>query len=307
MSDRGVVRGTRRRRSISESGHPRLNSTILDSDLVFDGHALIDTRNNVIHRSQPIIGDETGSFIESPMGVGISTRLQARRLPDNSDRELLITNKLDSLKGEISQWQSIIDYKLITVDSIKIDHKKFKEDIQSLYQESIYAHVPGKLSYEIIGLISLIDRVKNAAHRFIRNEERMAETARINSVIASNSKQKLSQSGPLPSDNNSVIIAGGCSGYDNSTDVISHISTETVTAALQLQQARNDQPINSDIPRSAICDCPVTNTLLGAQSSEQSLPVTTQHDLTLTTNSFNSSSVGGGVILGDVRGARLAI
>ena len=97
------------------------------------------------------------------MGVGISTRLQARRLPDNSDRELLITNKLDSLKGEISQWQSIIEYKLITIDSIKIDHKKFKEDIQSLYQESIYAHVTAKLSYKIIGLISLIDCVKIVA------------------------------------------------------------------------------------------------------------------------------------------------
>ena len=71
----------------------------------------------------------------------------------------------------------------------------------------------------------------------------------------------------------------------------SHTSIETVTAALQLQQARNDQPINSDIPRSASCD----------------RPVTTQHDITLTTNSFNSSSAGGGVILGDIRGARLAI
>ena len=135
----------------------------------------------------------------------------------------------------------------------------------------------------------------------------MAETARINSVIAINSKQKLSQSGPLPSDNNSVIIAGGCSGYDNSTDMISHTSTETVTATVQLQQARNNQPINSDIPRSATCDRPVTNTLLGVQSTERSLPVTTQHDITLTTNSFNSSSARGGVILGDVRGARLAI
>ena len=150
----------------------------------------------MIHRSQPIIGDETGSFIESPMGVGISTRLQARRLPANSDRELLISNKLDSLKGEILQWQSIIDYKLITVDGVKIDHKKLKEEIQSLYQESIYAHVPGKLSYEIIGLISLIDSVKNAALQLIQNEERMAETARVNNVIASNAQQRLSQSGP---------------------------------------------------------------------------------------------------------------
>ena len=63
MSNRGVVQGARRRRSISESGHPRLNSTILDSDLVFDNHDLVNTRNNVTHQSQPIIS------IESPEGL----------------------------------------------------------------------------------------------------------------------------------------------------------------------------------------------------------------------------------------------
>ena len=47
--------------------------------------------------------------------------------------------------------------------------------------------------------------------------------------------------------------------------------------------------------------------LSGAQSTDRSLPVTIQHDLTITTNSFSSSSAEGGVILGDVRGARLAI
>ena len=42
MSDRGVVRRTRRRRSISESGHPSVNSTILDGDLVLDEHELVN-------------------------------------------------------------------------------------------------------------------------------------------------------------------------------------------------------------------------------------------------------------------------
>ena len=113
----------------------------------------------------------------------------------------------------------------------------------------------------------------------------------------------MSQSGPPPNDNNSVIIAGGCSRYDNNTDVT---SIGTVTAALQLQQGRSDQPISSDVPRLACGDRPMINVLSGAQSTDRSLPVTTQHDVTLTTNSFNSSSAGGGVILGDVRGARLA-
>ena len=133
MSDRGVVRGTRRRRSISESGHPRLNSTILDSDLVFDKHDLVNTRNNL-----------------------------TQRFPANSDQEHIISSKFETLREKISAWQSIIKYELSTIDSIKADHNQLKGEIHSLYQESIYAHASEKLSYDIIDLISLIDRVKNA-------------------------------------------------------------------------------------------------------------------------------------------------
>ena len=100
-----------------------------------------------------------------------------------------------------------------------------KEELQSLYQESIYAHAPEKLSYDIIGLMSLIDRVKTAALGLIQNKECMAEMARVNNVIANNAKQRLSQSGPSPSDNNSIIIAGGFSSYDNNTDLITTIAT----------------------------------------------------------------------------------
>ena len=136
MSDRGVVRGTRRRRSISESGHPRLNSTVLDSDLVFDRHDLVNTRNNVTHQSQPVISDETGGFIKSPMGVGTSTKLQTRWFPTNSDKELIILGKLETLKKNITEWQHIIEFELITIDSVKADHNQLKGEIHLLYQES---------------------------------------------------------------------------------------------------------------------------------------------------------------------------
>ena len=106
MSYRGVDRGTRRRRSISESGHPRLNSTILDSDLVFDENDLINTRNNVTHQSQPIISnDSPGGFIESPMWVGTGTRLQTRKFPANNDLEHIISSKFETLRGKTSEWQ----------------------------------------------------------------------------------------------------------------------------------------------------------------------------------------------------------
>ena len=43
-----------------------------------------------------------------------------------------------------------------------------------------------KLSYDVIDLISSIDRVKTAALRYILNQERMAEKARVDNFIASN-------------------------------------------------------------------------------------------------------------------------
>ena len=106
----------------------------------------------------------------------------------------MISSKLKSLKEQISEWQNLIEFDYITVDSVRADYSQLKEKIYSLYQESIYAHAPEKLSYDIIGLVSLIDRVKHAALRLIRNEAGIAETTRVNNVITSNAIQWLSQS-----------------------------------------------------------------------------------------------------------------
>ena len=152
MSNQGVVWGTRRR-SNSESGHPRLNSTSIDNDLVFNDNDLSITRNNLSHQSQQIISDDLPEgFIESPMWVGTGTRLQARKLPANSDQELVISNKLETLRLKISEWQSLIDYEPITFHCIDTDHNVLKGYIHSFYQEALYARVSDKLSYDIIGL-----------------------------------------------------------------------------------------------------------------------------------------------------------
>ena len=135
----------------------------------------------------------------------------------------------------------------------------------------------------------------------------MAETTRVNNIIASNAKQRLSKSDPSLCDNNSLIIAGGCSGFEPNTKLITQNRIGTVTAALQMQRGGINLSNNNDISNSSFSDRPTVNLLLGTQPTDQSLPVTTQHDPLLTTNSFNSSNTVGGVILVDVRGARLAI
>ena len=89
--------------SNSESGHPRLNSTSIENELVFNDNDLSNTRNNLSHQSQQIISDDfPEDYIESPMWVGTGTRLQARKLPANSDQEVIISNKLETLCLKIS-------------------------------------------------------------------------------------------------------------------------------------------------------------------------------------------------------------
>ena len=133
-----------RRRSNSESGHPRLNSTSINNDLVFNDSNMSNTRNNLSHQSQQIISVD---------------------MPASNSQEITISSKLENFKMKISNWQSKIDEENtpIRFEGLKNDHNVLKGDIHSLYQEVLYGRVTDKLSYDIIGLVALIDCVKQAA------------------------------------------------------------------------------------------------------------------------------------------------
>ena len=55
------------------------------------------------------------------MWVGTGTRLQARKLPANSDQEIVISTKLENLRLRISNCQTVIDYDPITFDGTNTD------------------------------------------------------------------------------------------------------------------------------------------------------------------------------------------
>ena len=145
MSDQKAIRNTRRRAN-SESGHPGLNSTTIDNELVFNDSKLSNTQNNRGHQSQQISSVYLlEGYIESPMWVGTGTCLQARKLPANSDQEVVISSKLENLQLKMSNWQTAIDDEPITFEEIKADHNALKGYIRSLYQKALYARVTDKL------------------------------------------------------------------------------------------------------------------------------------------------------------------
>ena len=82
--------------------------------------------------------------------------------------------------------------------------------------------------------------VKRAANRYLRNEERIANTMTISTehsskTVANDINERLSELGSVPCDNESLIIAGGCSGFEPLTNLVNQDSLGTVTAALQVQ------------------------------------------------------------------------
>ena len=77
-----------------------------------------------------------------------------------------------------------------------------------------------KLSCDIIGLVALIDRVKRAAARYLRNEEQIAITKLNSEPNANGVNEGLSELGPAHCDNDSLIIAGGCNGFETLTNLV---------------------------------------------------------------------------------------
>ena len=69
---------------------------------------------------------------------------------------------------------------------------------------------------------------------------------------------------------NSLIIAGGCSGFEPNADLVTQFSIGTVTAALQLQWGGGVISNNNDISDSPFSDRPATNLHLGSPSTGQS-------------------------------------
>ena len=58
--------------------------------------------------------------------VGTGTQLQARKLPANSDQEMVITSKLENVHIKVDSWQKVIDEDPITFEGIKNHHDELK-------------------------------------------------------------------------------------------------------------------------------------------------------------------------------------
>ena len=110
--------------------------------------------------------------LESDRSSATNTTLYSDLVPNEDD----LIFKFKALEIKISAWQCFVNHDpSITIDLIKTHHIELNENIHSLHVESILAHTSEKLSYDIIELVSVIDRIKEAGFRLIRGQEPVIE------------------------------------------------------------------------------------------------------------------------------------
>ena len=91
-----------------------------------------------------------------------------------------------------------------------------------------------KLSYDIISLIALIDRIKRAADRCIWNDNQIANT-NVNNIeprnipLANDINEMVSDLGAISSDQFSLIVASGYSGLGTLTGLVNPIGLGNLT------------------------------------------------------------------------------
>ena len=96
-----------------------------------------------------------------------------------------------------------------------------------------------KFSYDIISLIALIDRVKRAANRYIRNKNRIANTMvqnvePRNNLVTNDINEMVSDLGVIPRDHSSPIVASGRRGFETLTGLVNPTGSGNLTAVLQV-------------------------------------------------------------------------
>ena len=107
---------------------------------------------------------------------------------------------------------------------------------KGIYPFTLSGPLYSKLSYDIISLIGLIDHVKRAADRYVRNENRIVSASLNNSesrsvLITNDINEVVSELGNIVSDQLSPIVAGGRSGLGTLTDLGNPIGLGNLTAA----------------------------------------------------------------------------
>ena len=183
-----------RRRSASESGPDRQSAMINLNSPEID----VFLNNPSPKPATSIPNFEDPEYFESPSWTSIGTRLQVRKTTTTAlSKQQQIIEGVDDLRIRVEDWKIFVDQEDFTLDSIMSQFSILKSVSSKLAQDAIYRRCDKYISDDILALSLEIKRIRNAAERYLRANER-----HIDSPILSEHSE--SSSTPIRNIDNSI-------------------------------------------------------------------------------------------------------
>ena len=153
-----------RKRSSSESDADRISTAVLNSNNQNVEFAIPEGLDVSI--SNPNISDQGSGLIDTPMGIGLGTRLRVRQNPEQNERKNRAEKSCYNLITDIKSWVELMSASPLP-DLLEVNegYQRFKRRIQRTTQEAILRRVSNSVLCEISGLQVRIKALKTRAER----------------------------------------------------------------------------------------------------------------------------------------------
>ena len=165
-------KGARRRSGSLSDPDSLCSSTLKPNSGSNRPPSLITDTELVSSISNPDLSRTSNGYIETPIGRGISTRLQVRGGNGNAElRSQRAAKSCTNLITDIEQWLLLIkDSPPPSTEEILDSYESFKRRVQRTYQEAMLQRVDIKLTFHISELQTKLEKVKQRAERSLRKE-----------------------------------------------------------------------------------------------------------------------------------------
>ena len=151
----GQSKGGSRKRSVSESETDRISTAVSSLKNKSQPNPILATElSNNHYRSNPNISPPGSGYIETPLGLGRSTRFQSRLNFNAAERKERAEKECRNVKIDADQWIVLMNTSPPPDLNVFMDgYERFKRRIQRASEEAIIHRVSSKLSYQLADLL----------------------------------------------------------------------------------------------------------------------------------------------------------
>ena len=168
----GKSREGNRTRSLSESDSERISDASFTPEPPPDHNpGLISNIDSYVRNSNPNLTTNPGVLLETPVGVGMGTRLQLRKVGGITAKQEKALKECESLIKEIDKWLLEVNAEpVINIDKIYEGAESFKKKVSRVSQEALIRLVDRTIVDKLASRQISVEKIRKKAEREERKQ-----------------------------------------------------------------------------------------------------------------------------------------